>query len=138
MLNELPVYYGLPARIVTDRGTAFTSKSFADYCSSNGIQHIKNAVRTPRGKGQVERINEMIATFLRASTEDSREWDTHIRKLQWIVNNKINNTIGCCPNDVVFKYRLRDYLQNRIIEIYPRVYFVKPITLFTFTRALFI
>ncbi|CAD7093720.1 unnamed protein product [Hermetia illucens] len=40
-LNELTSYFGLPAIVVTDRGTAFTSHNFAEYCKLNGIQHIQ-------------------------------------------------------------------------------------------------
>ena len=60
MINELTCYFGLPTRIVTDRGTAFTSKTFIEYCKSNAIQHILNAVRTPRANGQIERANQVI------------------------------------------------------------------------------
>lgn len=73
MLSELSLYFGNPMRIVSDRGTAYTSKAFADYCKKNEIQHIQNAVRTPRANGQAERINQMIAMFLRASHEDARK-----------------------------------------------------------------
>lgn len=62
LLNELTTYFGLPSRIVSDRGTAFTAKVFEDYCMANAIQHIKNAVRTPRANGQIE-TNEFILSF---------------------------------------------------------------------------
>ncbi|XP_037960916.1 uncharacterized protein K02A2.6-like [Teleopsis dalmanni] len=54
VLNEMSSYFGLPAKIVTDRGTSFTSTQFEEYCDTNNIQHVKTAVRTPRANGQVE------------------------------------------------------------------------------------
>lgn len=115
MLNDLTQYFGLPARIVSDRGTAFTSKQFANYCEENAVQHIKNAVRTPRANGQVERINQMITTFLRVKHEDARKWDLDLGDFQWIVNSQINKTIGCCPNQVVFRYTPRDNGGNKLL-----------------------
>lgn len=65
-LNEMTAYFGIPQRIVSDRGTAFTSKSFEEYCDRNSIHHVKTAVRTPRANGQVERANQTILFFLYA------------------------------------------------------------------------
>ncbi|XP_039228033.1 uncharacterized protein LOC120320994 [Drosophila yakuba] len=52
-LQEVTSYVGMPDRIVTDRGTAFTSKD----CKSNNVKHILNAVRTPRTSGHARRTN---------------------------------------------------------------------------------
>jgi len=43
-LEKQSAIFGNPRRIVTDRGTAFTSSTFRDYCSDHGIQllHINN------------------------------------------------------------------------------------------------
>lgn len=115
LLNEMTMFFGLPARIVSDRGTAFTSKQFNEYCQRNAIQHVKNAVRTPRANGQVERFNQMITTFLRTSNEDARKWDCDLRNFQWVVNSQVNRTIGCCPNEVIFRYRLRANGDNQLL-----------------------
>uniref|UniRef100_A0A2S2PJ73 Pro-Pol polyprotein n=1 Tax=Schizaphis graminum TaxID=13262 RepID=A0A2S2PJ73_SCHGA len=32
--------YGLPKRLVTDRGTSFTAHGFATYCEEQGITHV--------------------------------------------------------------------------------------------------
>ncbi|GFY73688.1 transposon Tf2-6 polyprotein [Trichonephila inaurata madagascariensis] len=48
--------FGNPVRIITDRGSAFTSKLFNDYCTEENIQHLQIATGIPRGNGQVERI----------------------------------------------------------------------------------
>ncbi|XP_036342827.1 uncharacterized protein K02A2.6-like [Rhagoletis pomonella] len=81
-LNHLTLYFGLPQRIVTDRGTAFTSAAFGSFCGSNSIQHIKVAVRTPRSNGLAERVNQAVLAYLRTSSNDANDWDTQIRMLQ--------------------------------------------------------
>lgn len=47
--------FGVPNRIITDRATSFTSKEFKLFVKKYNIQHILNAVATPRANGQVER-----------------------------------------------------------------------------------
>ncbi|XP_054746585.1 uncharacterized protein K02A2.6-like [Anastrepha obliqua] len=70
LLNEVSSYFGVPARIVTDRGTAFTSNDFQKYCKDNDIKHILNAVRTPRANGHAERANRTIMSI---TSVDKRE-----------------------------------------------------------------
>ncbi|XP_049315779.1 uncharacterized protein LOC125779181 [Bactrocera dorsalis] len=47
----------MPERIISDRGTAFTSKAFQKFCNENNVKHILNAVRTPRANGHAERAS---------------------------------------------------------------------------------
>lgn len=115
MMRELVQYFGTPARIVSDQGTAFTSKAFAEYCSDHSVQHIKNALRTPRANGQVERMNSLITTFLRTTHVDPRKWDADLWRFQWAINSQINSTTSCCPNDIVFRYKLRNCLDNKLL-----------------------
>ena len=63
-LDKYFAYYSRPRRLITDRGTAFTSKDFAEYCTHNNIQHIKNAVASPQANGQVERVNRVVSRML--------------------------------------------------------------------------
>ena len=81
-LNELATSFGLPTRVISDRGTTFTSKIFEQYCDDNCIQHIKNAVRT---NGQVKRVNQTILSSLRTTTEDPRDWDVTLHRLEWSI-----------------------------------------------------
>lgn len=116
-LKDLSIYFGLPLQIVTDRGTAFTSKSFANFCQEHNVRHIQNAVRTPRANGQIERVNQEINRYLRTTTEDARKWDVNLSTLQWILNSQENKTNGCSPNEVVFRFKLRDCLSNKILAV---------------------
>lgn len=115
VLNELTSYFGLPRRIISDRGTAFTAKNFEDYCEDNNIQHVKTAVRTPRANGQVERVNQIVLSFLRTTTEDSKDWDKSLHVLQWSINSQKNATSGFSPNELIFDYKPIDLVQNRLM-----------------------
>lgn len=115
ILNEISGYFGLPGKIVSDRGTAFTAKAFAKYCDDHNIKHIKTAVRTPRANGQVERANAIILSYLRTNEDDSKNWDVKLYKLQWIVNSQTNATTGLTPNELVFNFKIKDVIQNHLV-----------------------
>lgn len=59
-------YFGTPNRLITDRGTCFTSAKFKSFILTLEIQHILNAVATPRANGQVERFNRTVLDALGA------------------------------------------------------------------------
>lgn len=66
-LNKLEIHqqtFGNPERIITDRGTAFTSNDFTKYCNDEGIQLIHITTGIPRGNGQVEIIHRTIIPVL--------------------------------------------------------------------------
>lgn len=51
--------YGLPRRLISDRGTRFTAKIFQTaYCCEQGIEHTPASSRHPRTNGRVQRAHE--------------------------------------------------------------------------------
>ncbi|GFS90886.1 retrovirus-related Pol polyprotein from transposon 17.6 [Trichonephila clavipes] len=63
-LKQQQKTFGNPIRIISDRGSAFTSKLFNDYCDEESIQHLQIATGVPRGNGQVERIHRTLIPVL--------------------------------------------------------------------------
>ncbi|GFY15215.1 transposon Tf2-8 polyprotein [Trichonephila clavipes] len=63
-LKQQQKTFGNPIRIISDRGSAFTSKLFNDYCDEENIQHLQIATGVPRGNGQVERIHRTLIPVL--------------------------------------------------------------------------
>ena len=115
-LTEVTGVFGTPSRIVTDRGTAFTSKQFEEYCRVNQIQHIKTAVGSPRANGQVERSNKTVLHALRCTVgENKSRWDERIAAVQWSINSMLNSTTQMAPNSLVFSFKPRDVHQNAIV-----------------------
>ncbi|GFS81657.1 transposon Tf2-9 polyprotein [Trichonephila clavipes] len=52
-------------RIITDKGTVFTSKEFREYCENENIQHL-SITGIPRRNGQIERIHSSDPNFVQA------------------------------------------------------------------------
>lgn len=72
--------FGVPRRVITDAGTAFTLQKFKIFASDLGMTHHLNAVALPRGNGQVERYNRTITESLAAMNNHMKErhWDREL------------------------------------------------------------
>lgn len=70
-----------PHRIITDKGAAFTSDAFKNYCEAENIMHSMITTGVPRGNGQVERMNAVVINSLaRLSCDDPLMWYKHTAK----------------------------------------------------------
>ena len=107
--KELFCHYGKPERIITDRGTAFTSKLFEKMCRFYEIQHVKIGSGTPRANGQVERVNSMIISCLATgtSTVDGEDWSLKIFEVQWAINSAKHSVTKRTPSEIIFKFKPR-------------------------------
>ncbi|GFX62968.1 hypothetical protein TNCV_1100611 [Trichonephila clavipes] len=89
-LKQQQKTFGNPIRIISDRGSAFTSKLFNDYCDEENIQHLQIATGVHRGNGQVERIHRtLIPVLTKLSLDDSTKWYKYVDRLQRILNSTI-------------------------------------------------
>ena len=59
-LKELVCHFGVPARIITDNGTQFTSHAFMQYVHALGFKISFASVAHPRSNGQCERANAEV------------------------------------------------------------------------------
>ncbi|KAG6462530.1 hypothetical protein O3G_MSEX013320 [Manduca sexta] len=96
--------FGPPRRLITDRGTTFTSKRFKTFIQSVGAKHILNAVATPRANGQVERCNRTILASLGSMTHGKSDdtWDAFLPDVQLGINTAIHDTTKRTPTELLF------------------------------------
>ncbi|GFT65996.1 hypothetical protein TNCV_2540711 [Trichonephila clavipes] len=98
-----------PIRILSDRGSAFTSKLFNDYCDEENIQHLQIATGVPRGNGQVERIHRNLIPFLtKLSLDDSTKWYKYVDRLQRILNSIICHSTKWTPFELLVGTKMRN------------------------------
>lgn len=107
-LALLEVTFGNPERIVSDRGTAFTSHSFEQYCKDRNIRHISITTGMPRGNGQVERLNSIIINVLaKMCIDQPGKWYRQVGKVQMAINGSVQRSIGMTPFKLTFGVEMR-------------------------------
>lgn len=111
--------FSVPTRLITDRYSSFTGKKLKVFLKSLGVQHVMNAVATPRANGQVERYNRTILDALTAMNHGRSEelWDDKIIDVQWGLNNTVNKGTGKTPAEVLFGLKLKGITEGKIITV---------------------
>ncbi|GFW97985.1 hypothetical protein TNCV_1806361 [Trichonephila clavipes] len=108
-LNQQQKTFCNPIRIISDRGSAFTSKLFNDYCDEENIQHLQIATGVPRGNGQVERIHRtLIPVLTKLSLDDSTKWYKYVDRLQRILNSTISRSTKWTPFELLVGIKMRN------------------------------
>lgn len=69
--------FGVPAQIVSDRGTQFTSSIWSQLMKLLGIQHSMTTSYHPQSNGLIERLHRQLKAALRANLAGS-SWVTHL------------------------------------------------------------
>lgn len=95
---------GIPDRIISDRGTCFTSRAFHQFCLDREIAHTLNSTRHPQANGQVERANRTIIPLLSMSTSDQRRWDVKVKDVERLMNTAVNKTTTKTPYEALHGY----------------------------------
>uniref|UniRef100_A0A914XA72 Integrase catalytic domain-containing protein n=1 Tax=Plectus sambesii TaxID=2011161 RepID=A0A914XA72_9BILA len=83
--SEMFSQYGIAEEIVSDNGTQFTSEEFQQWCSLQGICHIRSAPYQPQSNGQAERFVQTFKNAMLKSTgEGERKEDIRRRLLLFL------------------------------------------------------
>lgn len=115
-IDDIIIHFGTPTRIITDRGTAFTSNTFERYCKDLNISHILNATATPRANGQVERTNRTLLNSVRTLIEQNNEqnWESKLRQIQWTINTTTNSVTKKSPHELLFGYIPKSIFKDKL------------------------
>lgn len=95
-------HYSQPIKLISDRGTGFTSNLFEEFLEKRGIQHILIATGTPRANGQIERFNRDITPVLAKITPELHKWDTVLDRVEFAFNNTFCRSIKNTPSRLLF------------------------------------
>lgn len=118
-LEDFMFLFGVPSRIISDKGACFTSHTMKVFCLKYGIKHVQNAVATPRANGQCERYNHTILNSLRCLSADDPDetfWDTHIKLIQFSLNSSVNKTTGESPYKTLIGVNPKQLSDSKIIQ----------------------
>lgn len=90
--------HGLPAAIVSDRGTQFVSTLWKRVCQLLGITRRLSTAYHPETDGATERMNQTVETYLRTFTNGSQDnWADLIPMAELAINNRDAHSTGVSP-----------------------------------------
>ena len=91
----------LPTTLITDKGTAFTSKLVAEIAQILGIQIKCATTKHPQTIGKLERTHASLKTNLKMASGDyRRQWHKYLPLSVLNYNTTYHATLGCEPSRI--------------------------------------
>lgn len=110
--------FGNPTMIISDKGPAFTSKEFQDYCDEENIKHSPITTGLPRANGQVERLNSIVISVIsKLSSKEPNKWFKYVPKVQQIINSTYQRSIKKTPFELMIGTKMRQKEDLHIIDM---------------------
>ena len=95
--------FGAPARLLSDRGTSFTSSIIEELCKILGIQWLWTMPYHPHTNGLVERSHQTIMCMIGKLGEDKKaDWPSHLAEIVYAYNATQSTVTGYSPHYLMF------------------------------------
>ena len=108
LLNEVVFRYGAPSKILSDKGSQFTSQLLKDLSTFIQTKKIFTTPYHPQTDGLVEKFNQTLATMLSAFVNRAeKNWDEDLRAVIFSYNTVIQASTGYSPAELNFGRVLR-------------------------------
>jgi IS30 family transposase len=125
-IGDIKHRFGVPNRIITDLGKAFTGSVFWDFYQDNLIDVYYSSVAHPRCNGQVERANGMVLQALKDCIYDNASnyatrWLAELPHVIWGLRTQVSSATGFLPFFLV--YRSKAVLPTDVAFGAPRIQF---------------
>jgi hypothetical protein len=106
-IGDITHRFGVPNRIITDLGKAFTGSAFWDFYQENNIDVYYSSVAHPRCNDQVERANSMVLQGLKDRIYDdasnyATRWLVEPPHMIWGLRTQVSSTTGFSPFFLVY------------------------------------
>jgi len=111
--KEVFLRMGFPKTIISDNGTQFSSKLYADWTQSMGIQAYYISPYHAQAN-PTERYNQTIKSMIRALMNKSNDWDKSLQEIAFSLRTATNRATEFTPAYLVFGRELRYPFDNKI------------------------
>jgi hypothetical protein len=116
-IRDIKHRFGVPNRIITNLGKAFTGSVFWDFCQDNLIDVYYSSVAHPRCNGQVERANGMVLQALKDRIHDdasnyATRWLGELPHEIWGLRTQVSSTTGFLPFFLVYGLEHTSYRRH--------------------------
>jgi transposase InsO family protein len=97
-MREIFRLHGMPATIVCDRDSRFTSRFWTALMSLLGTRMHMSTAFHPQTDGQTERVNRILEDMLRAFVcARQSDWDVYLPSVEFAYNNCVHSSTGFTP-----------------------------------------
>ena len=105
LIKRVFCIYGIPDKIISDRGPQFASQCMKAILGSLGIQSALSTAYHPQTDGATERANQEAEQFIRAYTNKMQDnWSTILPLADLTHNSKIHSATKRAPMELLFGY----------------------------------
>ena len=95
--------FGAPARLLSDRGTSFTSSIIEELCKILSIQQLWTMPYHPQTNGLVERLHQTIIHMIGKLGEDKKaDWPSHLAGIVHTYNSTRSTVTRYSPHYLMF------------------------------------
>ena len=110
-INEVVARHGIPASIISDRDSRFTSRFWQTLQKALGTRLDLSTAYHPQTDGQSERTIQTLEDMLRACVIDFEgNWDSHLPLIEFSYNNSYHTSIQCAPFEALYGRKCRSPL----------------------------
>ena len=95
--------FGVPAKLLSDRGANFTSTLVEELCSAFGIQKCRTTAYHAQCNRQVEHFHQMLFCMIGKLSHDKKaQWEQHLLELLQAYNSTQSMVTGYSPHYLMF------------------------------------
>jgi transposase InsO family protein len=110
-MSRIVCLHGVPKKIVSDRGTQFSSKFLERLHETLDTQLRFSSAYHPLTDGQTERDNQILEDMLRAcALQYGRSWDKSLPYVEFSYNNSCQESLKMAPFEMLYGRRCRTLL----------------------------
>ena len=107
-VKEIVSKHGVPKKIITDRGSVFTSAFWKQLHEALGSKLDFSMAYHPETGGQTERTNQILEDMLRACALDfGGTWEDHLPLAEFSYNNSYQSSLKAAPYEVLYGRKCR-------------------------------
>jgi hypothetical protein len=107
-MERIVSLHGVPKKIVSDRGTQFTSQFWQKLHDSLGTKLNFSSAYHPQTNGQTKRINQILEDMLRAcALQYGDSWDKSLPYAEFSYNNSYQKSLKMAPFEALYGRKCR-------------------------------
>jgi hypothetical protein len=107
-MSQIVCLYGVPKKIVSDRGTQFTSHFWQQLHETLGTHLRFSSAYHPQTDGQTQRTNQILKDMLRAcALQGKLVWDKRLPYAEFSYNNSYQASLKMSPFQALYRRNCR-------------------------------